>query len=446
MADVLRDAGADHAAERARPDGAASPRCRRCCARRESAKRLRALDMRRPARAAGAVRDVGRRLLDGWFESDPIKAVLGFDGIVGNYASPYTPGSAYVLLHHVLRRGERQEAASGATPSAAWARSPRRWRAPAPSAGVEIRTDCAVHEVLVERGRAAGVVTDERRAIAAARWSPTSIRSSLFERLRRSGDPAGRISRPHRRYRSGSGTFRMNLALAELPDFTALPGQRRPSITRRGIIIAPSLAYMERAYFDARRAGWSRRADHRDADPLDPRRHARAARAARGQPVLPACRAEARRTGAHGTKQRETVADLMIDTVEAYAPGFKASVIARHDPDAPRPRARLRPRRRRHFSREPRPRPALFGEARARSRRLPFAAQRLVHVRRLDPSRRRRHRRAGPQCRARDDPRFSRKAVGRPWIGVIHFAALRTQSIGEQIIRSSGWMAAVRRH
>ena len=40
--------------------------------------------------------------LDGWFESDPIKAVFGFDGVVGNYASPYTPGSAYVLLHHVF--------------------------------------------------------------------------------------------------------------------------------------------------------------------------------------------------------------------------------------------------------------------------------------------------------------------------------------------------------
>ena len=40
--------------------------------------------------------------LDGWFESDPIKAVYGFDGIVGNFNSPYAPGSAYVLLHHVF--------------------------------------------------------------------------------------------------------------------------------------------------------------------------------------------------------------------------------------------------------------------------------------------------------------------------------------------------------
>ncbi|MFX5839770.1 FAD-dependent oxidoreductase, partial [Acinetobacter baumannii] len=40
--------------------------------------------------------------LDGWFESDPVKALFGFDSVVGNYASPYTPGSAYVLLHHVF--------------------------------------------------------------------------------------------------------------------------------------------------------------------------------------------------------------------------------------------------------------------------------------------------------------------------------------------------------
>jgi len=55
-------------------------------------------------RSVESVCDVRRRLFDGWFESDPIKAAYGFDGIVGNYASPYTPGSAYVLLHHCSER------------------------------------------------------------------------------------------------------------------------------------------------------------------------------------------------------------------------------------------------------------------------------------------------------------------------------------------------------
>ena len=102
----------------------------------------------------------------------------------------------------------------------------------------------------------------------------------------------------------------------------------------------------------------------------------------------------------------------MIDTVESYAPGFKASRHRPPDPLAPRPRARIRPCRRRHLSWAAEPRPALFGKAGARTRRLPLAVPGLVHVRRLDPSRRRRHRRARPQRRARDDPRLSARTMG----------------------------------
>ncbi len=85
----------------------------------------------------------------------------------------------------------------------------------------------------------------------------------------------------------------MNLALSELPSFSALPGRGPAEHHGSGIVIAPSLAYMERAYFDARLSGWSAAADHRNADPLDPRRFARAPGPARRLAVLPACRAEA---------------------------------------------------------------------------------------------------------------------------------------------------------
>src|ERR1043166_10116 len=58
--------------------------------------------------------------LDGWFEGDLVKAMHGFDAVVGNYASPYAPGTAYVLLHHAFgdgkagrapRRGDRDRRA-----------------------------------------------------------------------------------------------------------------------------------------------------------------------------------------------------------------------------------------------------------------------------------------------------------------------------------------------
>src|SRR5688572_18996582 len=97
--------------------------------------------------------------LDGWFESQPIKAAYGFDGIVGNYASPYTPGSAYVLLHHCFGEVNGRKGAWGHAIGGMGAITQAMARVCA-ARGVEIRTDCPVREVLLENGRAAGVVTE----------------------------------------------------------------------------------------------------------------------------------------------------------------------------------------------------------------------------------------------------------------------------------------------
>src|SRR5688500_4018294 len=97
--------------------------------------------------------------LDGWFESDPIKAAYGWDGVVGNYASPYTPGSAYVLLHHCLgevngKKGTWGHAIGGmGAITQAMAKS-------AASRGVDIRVDAGVSEIIVKDGKAVGAVTE----------------------------------------------------------------------------------------------------------------------------------------------------------------------------------------------------------------------------------------------------------------------------------------------
>ncbi|MDB5445567.1 MAG: FAD-dependent oxidoreductase [Phenylobacterium sp.] len=263
--------------------------------------------------------------LDGWFESDPIKAAFGFDGVVGNYASPYAPGSAYVLLHHVFgevngKRGAWGHAVGGmGAITQAMASACR-------EAGVEIRTQSAVAEVLAAGGRARGVVTEAGERIAADLVVSNLHPKLLFERL---VDPAllpadfrERIAR----YRSGSGTFRMNLALAELPRFSCLP-EPGDHLTG-GIIIAPSLAYMERAYADARAFGWSREPiiemliPSTLDDSLAPAgRHVASLFCQHVAPVLP--------DGRSWDDCREAVADLMIATVERYAPGFAASVLGR---------------------------------------------------------------------------------------------------------------------
>jgi phytoene dehydrogenase-like protein len=264
--------------------------------------------------------------LDGWFESDPIKALFGFDGVVGNYASPYTPGSAYVLLHHQFgevngRKGAWGHAIGGmGAITAAMA-------AACAEQGVEIRVDAPVAEVLSRGGRAVGVVTE-----AGERFDARAVVSNLNPK-RLFG---GRLVDPHllpadfrariAGYKVGSGTFRMNVALSELPRFRVLP-EPGDHLTA-GIIVAPSLGYMDQAFIDARAHGWSRAPivemlipSTLDDSLAPPGRHVASLFCQHVAPVLSG--------GRSWDDHKEEVADLMIATVEAQAPGFAASVLGR---------------------------------------------------------------------------------------------------------------------
>src|SRR5262249_7257755 len=196
-------------------------------------------------------------LLDWWFESDPVKAAFGFDAQVGHFASPYSPGSAYVLLHHAFgevngKRGTWGHAVGGmGAVSEAIAREAR-------ARGVEITTNAEVTAIRVKAGRAASVALKdgteiEANAIAAG-INPKLLFLGLIEKEALDSDFRERIER----WRCASGSFRMNVALSELPDFTSAPGKNPQPHHSAGIVIAPSLAYMERAYFDARTLGFAR--------------------------------------------------------------------------------------------------------------------------------------------------------------------------------------------
>lgn len=200
-------------------------------------------------RSAGAV-------LDDWFESDPVKALYGFDAVVGNYGGPYASGSGYVLLHHAFgevngRKGVWGHAVGGmgAITQAMAAEARRR--------GVVIETGVTVARILVEDGRATGVALDDgrelRAPIVAANVNPRLLYLELLGEARLAPEVAGRM----RRYRCGSGTLRMNLALSEPPRFECLGGRAHGPELASGIIIGPSLDYMETAWLDARRRGWS---------------------------------------------------------------------------------------------------------------------------------------------------------------------------------------------
>ena len=185
--------------------------------------------------------------------------------------------------------------------------------------------------MIVEAGRAAGVELSGGEIVRARCVIANVNPKLLFERLvapeHLPDDFRARIAG----YRCGSGTFRMNVALSELPDFTALPGKHAQPHHASGIVIAPSLAYMERAFFDARTRGWSAAPIVEmlipsvvDDSLAPPGMHVASLFCQHVHPDLPQVL-----PGRTWDDARDEVADLMIDTVDRVAPNFKASVIGR---------------------------------------------------------------------------------------------------------------------
>ncbi len=289
--------------------------------------RLRRLDMSARRALLDLFTKSAGDYLDGWFESEPVKALFGFDAVVGNFASPYTPGSAYVQLHHAFGEVNGKKGVWGHAVGGMGAITQAMARA-ARAQGVEIETDAPVRELIVERGRACGIVLESGAVIRARAVAANVNPKLLFERLVPDGATPADFMVRMRRWKCGSGTFRMNVALSRLPSFTALPGHELGDHHTAGIILAPSLAYMDRAYEDAKVSGWSREPiiemliPSTLDDSLAPTGgHVASLFCQHTAPALP--------DGSSWDDHRETVADLMINTVDRFAPGFRESVVAR---------------------------------------------------------------------------------------------------------------------
>ncbi len=260
--------------------------------------------------------------LDRWFESDPIKACFGFDAVVGNFASPYTPGSAYVLLHHVFGEVNGKRGAWGHAIGGMGAIT-QAMRREAEARGVEIRTGQGVARIVERAGRAGGIALDDGSEIAARCVVSNAHPRALLKLL---PDRDGDWREAFEHYQSESATLRMNVALSELPRFSALP-QPGPHHSS-GIIMAPSLAFMDRAFASAREEGWSREPivemliPSTVDDSLAPKgRHVASLFCQHFRYALPA--------GRSWDDERERAADAVIDQVTRFAPNFRSSVIAR---------------------------------------------------------------------------------------------------------------------
>jgi phytoene dehydrogenase-like protein len=273
-----------------------------------------------------------RDFLDGWYESDEVKAAFGFDAVVGNYASPDTPGSAYVLLHHVFGEINGKKGMWGHSVGGMGAITQYMAEA-CVEAGVEISLEAPVAQVLVDGKKVAGVRLESGEEIAAKIVAANVGPSLLYQQLVAASDQPPAFKRRIDQWKTGSGTFRMNVALSELPSFSVLPGKERAEHHTCGIIIAPSLDYMDRAYTDARATGWSKAPIVEmklpttvDDSLAPPGQHIASLFCQQFQPRLS--------EGRSWDDVREEVADHIIDTVTQHAPNFKASIIARqiHSP------------------------------------------------------------------------------------------------------------------
>lgn len=266
-------------------------------------------------------------ILDQWFETDVLKGVLGFDATIGNYASPYTPGSAYVLLHHIFGEVNGVKGAWGHAIGGMGSITQAMAKACA-EAGVEISVNSPVAEVLVSKDRANGVVLADGTRFDARAVVSNINPKILFGGLVAEDHLSARFRERIAGWKVGSGTFRMNVALAELPNFTAKPSQGRAEQHGASILLAPSLGYLDQAYMDARQFGWARRPAvemHIPSvldDSLAPEgAHVASLFCQQFAPALP--------DGSSWDDHREAVADLIIDTVTEYAPNFKGAVLGR---------------------------------------------------------------------------------------------------------------------
>jgi phytoene dehydrogenase-like protein len=261
-----------------------------------------------------------------WFESEAVKAAFGFDAVVGNYASPDTPGSAYVLLHHVFGEVNGKKGAWGHSVGGMGAITQIMAKV-CRELGVEISLESPVSQVLVDGNRVAGVRLESGEEIAASRVIGNVGPKILYDRMFAQADLPADFRRRMKGFKAGSGTFRMNVALSELPVFTSLP-EADGEHHRSGIILAPTLDYMDRAFLDAKQFGWSKQPivemlipSTVDDSLAPPGQHVASLFCQQFAPELP--------DGRDWDAEEDAAADTIIDTVEAHAPGFRASILGR---------------------------------------------------------------------------------------------------------------------
>jgi phytoene dehydrogenase-like protein len=289
--------------------------------------RHRGLDVRTVADVTRLMTMSIADLLDDWFCSPQVKAALAVNGVIGTWAGPYEPGTAYVMAHHSIGDVGDGHLGNWGFPEGGMGAVAAAIERAARGHGAEIRTGARVARVNVSGDRATGVTLengDEIRAPVVV--STLHPRTAFLEHVGEDSLPADFV-RDIEHWKTRSGVVKINLALAELPDFTADPGSDLQEHHTGSVEMAPSMEYIERAFTDAREG---RPAARPFSDGVIPTTFDKTL-CPEGSHIMSLFTQWVPsdwNTEPH-TAELEAYADRMIDCYNELAPNFKASILHR---------------------------------------------------------------------------------------------------------------------
>lgn len=268
-----------------------------------------------------------RPILDRWFESDELKGTLATDAIIGNFQSVSAPGTAYVLLHHVMGSSGGARGVWGYVKGGMGQLSEAIASA-ARAAGAEIMVDAAVEQILCENGRVRGVRLCDGREFGAGRVASGIDAHQTFRRLLPASELPAEFGAAIDRIDYSSASMKINLALSELPDFTCLPGATNVGPQHCGTIhINARMQDLEDAWFDALNGKPSQKPIVEMTIPTSVDRSI----APPGQHVasLFVQYAPYHLKNASWADLRESFADRCIDEIARFAPNIKRAILHR---------------------------------------------------------------------------------------------------------------------
>ena len=265
-------------------------------------------------------------LLDEWFESDVVKGLICTDGIIGTWAGPEDPGTAYVLMHHNVGDLGDGKISQWGYPEGGTGMVGTVLQKCAESFGADVRMNTRVSKILVENGRAAGVVLDSGEEFRApVVVTATHPKIAFLEQIDRRELP-DEFVRDIESWKTRSGTVKVNLAISHIPDFRDDPGDD-PQIKGASMMIGPSTRYLEKAFEDARQGRGSEApfSETSIASVFDP------TLAPEGMHVVSMFTQWVPHEWADDRNQDELekYADRIVDIHDDFIPGLKDAVLAR---------------------------------------------------------------------------------------------------------------------